>query len=210
MTTPRKSVQRTPADRAAAIQEQTNKVKRKYKTNLRTRRRFVIQGEEELVKDMVVVLKLANYTHGQIASIVGVSRGQVGEYLKDENVQKKMLALREALPQAALELGKAYLIEAVQAVVHVLRTETDNALVLKAAAEMFDRFGLPKLSRTEATVDETNRLGDTDESLISQFRTVSPELQEKAAQLHDAMEEGLRVLLDEANENRKGDDGPTE
>jgi len=198
--TVRKSPARTPADRAAQIEERTNLVKRKYKTNLKARRRFAIQGEEELVKDMIVVLKLANYTHSQIAMIVGVSRGQVREYLQDEKLQKKMLHLREALPAAALELGKAYLIEAVQAVVHVLRTETDNALVLKAAGELFDRFGLPKLSRSEATVDQNNNLTATDESVISQFRTAPPELQEKAAQLHDAFEDGLRHLL---TENRK-------
>lgn len=198
-------VQKTPAARAASIEEQTALVKRKYKKDINRRRKFSIAGEEELVKDMIVVLKLANYTHGQIASIVGVSRGQVGVFLQDEKLQAKMLHLREALPAAALELGKAYLIEAVQAVVHVLRTEKDNALVLKAAGELFDRFGLPKLSRTEATVDEKTSFGDTDESLISQFRTVSPELQEKAAQLHDAMEEGLRVLLSQA-EAEKGKD----
>ncbi len=204
MTTPRKSAQKTPADRAASLEENTARVKKRYKTNLRTKRRFEINGEEELVKDMVVVLKLANYTHSQIGSIVGVSRGQVREYLQDENVQKKILVLRERLPQAALELGRAYLIEAVQAVVHVLRTETDNALVLKAAAEMFDRFGLPKLSRSESTVEETTNLGTTDESLLMKFRSVDPELQEKAAQLHDAMEEGLRALLADAGKDGNG------
>jgi hypothetical protein len=132
---PRRTQVKTPEERAAEIDAQTAIVKKRYKTDLKTRRKFSIAGEEDLVKDMIVVLKIANYTHGQIASIVGVSRGQVGVFLQDENVQKKMLALREALPQAALELGKAYLIEAVQAVVHVLRTETDNALVLKAGVE---------------------------------------------------------------------------
>ena len=204
MTTPTKSVQKTPADRAASIEAQTSIVKRRYKTNLKTRRRFAIQGEEELVKDMICVLKLANYTHGQIAAIVGVSRGQVGEYLKDENLQKKMLHLREALPAAALELGKAYLIEAVQAVVHVLRTETDNALVLKAASELFDRFGLPKLTRQEATVDASTMINEIDESLISKFRSATPEMQEKAAQLHELFEEGLKNILAE-EENGKGE-----
>jgi hypothetical protein len=201
MTVPRQprkqAPQRTPADRAAALEEQTNKVRRRYKTNLKTRRKFAIQGEEELVKDMIIVLKLANYTHSQIGSIVGVSRGQVGEYLQDEKLQAKMLHLREALPAAALELGKAYLIEAVQAVVHVLRTEKDNALVLKAASELFDRFGLPKLTRQEAVVENTNTFGDSDESLISKFRTATPEMQEKAAQLHEMFEEGLKNILTE-------------
>lgn len=202
MTTPRKATPKTPEDRAASIEAQTALVKKRYKTNTKIKRKFSIAGEEELVKDMIVVLKLANYTHGQIASIVGVSRGQVGVFLQDENVQKKMLALREALPQAALELGKAYLIEAVQAVVHVLRTEDDNALVLKAAGELFDRFGLPKLTRQESQVQETTSFGETDESLISQFRTLDPALQEKAAQLHDAFEEGLKnILADAGKEN---------
>lgn len=203
MTTPSKRTPKTPEDRAASIEAQTASVKKRYKVNTRTKRKFSIAGEEDLVKDMIVVLKLSNYTHRQIASIVGVSSGQVGVFLQDEKVQKKMLALREALPQAALELGRAYLIEAVQAVVHVLRTENDNALVLKAAAELFDRFGLPKLSRSEASIDDGKSVPDADESLLAKFRHATPEMQEKAAQLHDMFEEGLKTILADS-ENREG------
>jgi DNA repair photolyase len=86
----------------------------------------------------------------------------------------------------------------------VLRTETDNALVLKAASELFDRFGLPKLTRQEATVDASTTINETDESLISKFRSATPEMQEKAAQLHELFEEGLKNILAE-EENGKGE-----
>lgn len=191
---------KTPESRAASLQEQTAKVRKRYKVNLNKRRKFTFEGEDELVKDIVVMLKLANYTHTQIASIAGVSRGQVKEILSDGNVQKKLVSLQAKLPQAALELGRAYLIEAVQAVVHVMRTTRDDKLVLTAAGEIFDRFGIPKVSRQEQKVSE----GETEEhpisaSLMEKVRAASPEVQAKAADLQEMLEEGLKQLLETPN-----------
>jgi DNA-binding XRE family transcriptional regulator len=49
------------------------------------------------------VLKLAGYTNSQIASAIGISRGQVREILEKPEVTEK-LSLRTRLPQAALDL----------------------------------------------------------------------------------------------------------
>ncbi len=186
---------KTPEERAASLQAQTSRVRKRYKANVNTRRKFTFDGETELVKDMVVVLKLSNYTHTQIASIVGVSRGQVREILSDGNVQKKLISLRERLPQAALELGRAYLIEAVQAVVHIMRTETDNTLVLSAAKELFDRFGIPKVSRSEQKTEIEDSSHPVTPTLMDKLREASPDVQVKAAELQEMFEEGLSMLL---------------
>jgi hypothetical protein len=195
---------KTPEDRAANIKAQTNRVKRKYKVNVSTRRKFNFEGEEELVKDMVIVLKLANYTHNQIGSIVGISRGQVGEFLADTKVQKKYMKLKEALPQAALELGQAYIIEAVQTIVHVMRTEEDNAIVLKAASDLLDRFGIPKLSRLERKTEDGSPLGSIGrgghEAIFEQVRGMAPEIQEKIANLYDSFEQGVQQIVSDGQE----------
>lgn len=185
----------TPADRAARLDEQKRIVTRKYKSKskLNVSRKFQFDGEEELVVDMVVMLKLANYTNSQIAMIVGVSRGQVKKYLDDGNVQKRYMALRAKLPEAAFELGRAYLIEAVQQVVTVMRTSVDDAVTLKAAAELFDRFGIPKISRNEIRPEQDdNPLND---NLMDKLRSAAPEVQERAAELQSMFEEGLERLL---------------
>src|SRR5262245_58872837 len=126
----RRTTPRTPAERSASLAAQSHAVRRKYKTNLRLRKKFSIEGEESLVKDMIAILRVAGYTNSQIGQIVGVSRGQVREFLLEDDLQKLILILRERIPQAAVELGRAYLIEAVQAIVNIMRTSDDDAMVL--------------------------------------------------------------------------------
>jgi hypothetical protein len=197
---PRKPVNpRVPDEKAASLKKQSDKVRKRYKVNVTKRRKFTFEGEETLVKDMIVVLKLANYSNTQIAMIVGVSRKQVAVFLEDGNVQKQYMALKERLPQAALQLGRAYLIEAVEAVVNVMRTTEDEGLILKAASEIFDRFGIPKSSRIESTPDpggeeEENPLNDP--TLMDRLRKASPETQDAVAQLTDAFHEGIAQLLE--------------
>lgn len=185
-----------PEGKAAQLREQRRTVTRKYrpKSKLNTKRKFQFEGEEELVVDMVILLKIANYTHSQIAMICGVSKGQVKKYLDNGNVQKRYLSLKKKLPQAAFDLGQAYLIEAVQAVANVMRTTEDDSMVLKAAGEIFDRFGIPKVSRTEIK-DNEQEDHPMDASLMEKLRSASPEVQERAAELHDMFEEGLERLL---------------
>jgi len=184
------------------LQAKTDKVKKRYKVNVKRKRKFDIEGEQDLVSDMVVILKLANYTNTQIAMICGISRGQVKIFLEDGNVRKKYLALKEKLPQAALDLGRQYLIEAVQAVAHVMRTSTDDAIVLKAAGELFDRFGIPKSSKIETTPDPSEGDGDpmSDPSLMVKLRKASPEVQQGVADLHEMFMSGVEQLLGKQEE----------
>ena len=206
MAEPKKRQVKTPEDRAASLRAQEQKVRKRYKVNVRTKRNFTFEGEDELIKDMVVVLKLSNYTNTQIASIVGVSRGQVKEILEDGNVQKKLIALKSKLPQAALELGRAYLIEAVQAVAHVMRTSDKDDTILKAAAELFDRFGIPKVSRIEQKDEEPDDGNPVTPSMMEKLRGASPDVQAAAAELQEMFEEGLTRLLSD-HENKEIPDG---
>lgn len=196
-----KTSRRTPEDRSQEQQKRLQRVKKGYKVNVKARRKFEIEGEEALVKDMVMILKLANYSNVQIATIVGVSRGQVKEYLQDVKLQKKLLTLRERLPEAALELMRGYLIEAVQWVVHIGRTSQDEALVLKAAAELFDRAGIAKVSRSEqikpgGPLDSIDRSGH--ENVFDKFDELDDEARERAAQLYDSFEQGLKLIIKES------------
>lgn len=201
----RKTKPRVPEEKAASLKKRTEKARKRYKVNITKRRKFTFEGEEELVKDMIVVLKLANYSNTQIAMIVGISRNQVALFLEDGNVQKQYMALKTRLPQAALELGRAYLIEAVEAVVHVMRTTDDESLILKAAAEIFDRFGIPKSSRVETTADlgssEDTDSMISDPTLMERLRKAAPETQDAVAQLTDAFHEGIAQLLEKETAN---------
>ena len=193
----------TPEGKAAKLQEQKKAVTRKYKTNVTRRRKFNFEGEEELVIDMIIFLKIANYSNTQIAMIVGVSKGQVAKYLDDGNVQKRYISLKAKLPEAAFALGQAYLIEAVQAVANVMRTTDDDSVVLKAAGEIFDRFGIPKVSRTEMkNPEESGDEHPVDKTLMDRIRAASPEVQQGVAELQEMFETGIEQLL------AGGNDGP--
>ena len=186
---------RIPDAPRGAIDKQRTQIRRRYKKNLSTKRK-ILPGQNEFVIDMVLVFKLVNYSNVQIAKIVGVSRGQVAEILNDPQVAERLAKLQKNLAGAAFDLLQTYLIEAVQTLVDIMRTEKDNQIVLKAAAEILDRAGMPKASRSESKVDKTltqeTKL-TADEEMMAAFRDLSPELQEEAAQ----MVEGIQTFLAE-------------
>lgn len=185
----------TPATRAADAKREIASVRRKYKVEL-NKKRNLLPGEIPHVKDTVLVLKLAGYTRTQMSKVIGISKGQVREFLEMPDVVERLTQLRAALPQAALDLLQGYMIEAVQAIVDVMRTTHDDKLILQAAGEILDRAGLPKSSRQERTQINDNRTTFTDDGLLEKLRTASPAVQEQAAQLIESLE---KLLSDSAN-----------
>lgn len=186
---------KTPEQRAEVVQKAEKKAKKGYRLNTKKARKGVNEDEIIVIKDMLVSLKLVGYTNTQCAAIVGLSKGQVKEIVNDPNFKSRLRSIQEKLPEAALNLGRAYLVESVQAVVHVLRTETDNSLVLKAAAEMFDRFGLPKLSKSEVKTEAPPTPEEIPGNLMDKLRNASPEIQEQIAALHESFSEGVERIL---------------
>lgn len=197
---------KTPEDRAEIIEKAQKKARKGYRLNTKRDRKDIGADEIAIIKDMLVSLRLVGYTPSQCAAIVGMSKGQVKEIVNDPNFKSRLGSLQAKLPEAAINLGRAYLVEGVMAVVHVMRTETDNALVLKAAAELFDRFGIAKVSRSEIKTDPLPPSGnEIDESFMDKLRLAPPEKQEQIAALHESFTEGVERILSEGN-----DDGPTD
>lgn len=187
---------RTPEGRSEIVEKATNKARRGYKTNLKKRTK-VTDEELVVIKDMLVSLKLVSYTNTQCAAIVGLSKGQTREIVNDPNFKSRLLSLQKKMPEAAINLGRAYLVEAVQAVAHILRTEEDNALVLRAAAEMFDRFGIPKTTKTEVKTDPVPPTeGEIPQATMDRLRAAPPEVQEAVAGLNESYREGVERILD--------------
>ncbi|HWV46825.1 MAG TPA: hypothetical protein VN039_12545 [Nitrospira sp.] len=190
---------KTPAERAEILEKAHSKAKKGYRINTKRDRKDVGDDEMAVIKDMLVSLRLVGYTPSQCAAVVGLSKRQVKEIVNDPNFKSRLESLKTKLPEAAVNLGRAYLVEAVQAVVHILRTETDNALILKAAAEIFDRFGIPKVSRAEVKSDPTPEQSGSEinETFMDRLRTAPPEIQEKVAALHESFTEGVERILSE-------------
>lgn len=164
-----------------------NRVRRRYKVDTK-RRRKLLPGEVGHVQDMVIILKLSGYSKAQIARTVGISFGQVTEMLDDPDVAERLVYMRGVLPQAALDLLHGYMVEAVQAIVDVMRMSDDDKLILQAAGEILDRAGLSKASRQERHQINEERTTITDDGLVEKLRTASPEVQEQAAQLVEQLE----------------------
>lgn len=185
-----------PAKRAADAKRDVAHVRRKYKKDL-TLKRNLLPAEREHVKDMVVVLKLAGYTRSQMSRAIGISKGQVKEILEDATTNEKLGILRRALPQAALDLLQGYMIEAVQAVVDVMRTSESDKFILQAAGEILDRGGLGKVSRQDRHNLNEERLTITDDGIVDRLRELPVDQQEKAAQIVEELENMLAAA--EAN-----------
>jgi hypothetical protein len=181
-----------PDKRAADVKREVAAVRRKYKVDLNKRKKLM-PAEIPGIKDTIIVLKLAGYSRSQMSKIVGISKGQIKELLEEADVTERIVTLRSALPQAALDLLQGYMIEAVQAIVDVMRRTNDDKLIIQAAGEILDRAGLPKSSRQERSQINENRTIITDDGLLDRLRGASPEVQEQAAQLI----EGLENLLAE-------------
>lgn len=180
----------TPDTRAADARRQIAGVRRKYKIDL-NKRRNLLPGEVPHVIDTIIVLKLAGYTPSQMAKVIGISRGQIREFLTDPGVEERLVTLRQALPQAALNLLQGYMIEAVQALVDVMRRTGDDKYILQAAGEILDRAGLPKASRQERHTVNEEKTTFTDDGIVDRLREASPEMQEQAAQLIEQLEKLL-------------------
>jgi hypothetical protein len=182
-------VRRTPAAERRAEQSRAHlgTVRRRYKVNV-NKRRNLLPGEVEHIGDMVIVLRLSGYSLTQTARTVGISIGQVKEFLADPEISNRLLQIREALPQAALDLLQGYMVEAVQAIVEIMRVSEDDKLVLAAAGEILDRAGLSKASRQERHQINESRTVVTDDGLVEKLRTASPEVQEQAAQMVEQLE----------------------
>lgn len=195
----------TPDERAAAVDKALKKAKKTYRLKTKVDRKDVSPDEIIVITDMLISLRVVGYSPSLCAKIVGLSKGQVREICNDPNFKSRLASIKTKLPEAAINLGRAYLVEAVQSVVHVMRTETDNALVLKAAAELFDRFGIPKLSRSEIKTESDETSGDGGEILpltfIEKLRGAPPEIQEKVAELSEMFSEGVEKILSEGIEN---------
>jgi hypothetical protein len=194
---------RTPEERANSTQKSVKRIKRKYKVALNKPKKYS-PGEREHLVDMVIVLKLGGYSNSQIGSVVSISRGQVKEILEEPKVSEKLVELRSNLPSAALDLLHGFSIEAVQAIADVMRSAEDDAIILKAAAEILDRVGIAKVSKSEREIHNTNENKMTlgaEEDLMESLRDLPVEMQEEAAQ----MVEKLQEFVTESTKSEKED-----
>lgn len=191
----------TPDRRASDARKEKERIRRRYKLNI-TRGVKLLPSEIPHVQNMIVILKVAGYSQTQMSKVVGISRAQVREILAKPEISEEVAALRSALPRAALELIQGYMVEAVQAIVDVLRATDDDKVVLQAAGDILDRGGIPRASRQERHSVNEDRTVFTDEGIVERLREAKPEVQEQAAQLIEQLEGLLTVHADqEASED---------
>jgi hypothetical protein len=190
---------RNPEDRARATHKQIKSIRRRYKTNIRTRRHYVA-GEADAIGVSVAVMKIAGFSNIQIAQVLGISRGQVAEHLDDPRTSDLLVTLRVNLTNAALELLETYTIEAILALVNILRTAQDDKVVIQAAAEILDRAGIPKVSRSERKIESEETTTFTDDGIVDAIRQLPPEAQEEAAKMIEQLESFLTENSDEREE----------
>jgi hypothetical protein len=159
------------------------------------------------VQSLVVTFTIAGYTPTQISKIIGISRGKVRGILDEPETAELMDKTIQGLTEAASELLESYSLEAVQAIADVMRASDDDGMILKAAAEILDRSGLPKASRSEQKIHKTNEELTTisDAGMLEALREMSPEIQEQAAQLVEQLENlTAEAAMDEVRDEESG------
>jgi hypothetical protein len=188
----------TPATRAAAKKHQVDSIRRQYRLNT-ARRIKLLPAEVPHVEQMVVVLKLANYSQVQMAKIIGISREQVKEILEQPRINEEIIVLRGKIPAAALELLQDFMIEAVMVLADVMRTSNDDKLRMSAAEALLDRGGVVKVSKQERVNEDKTTI--TDNGIVEKLREAPPEVQEEAAQLIESLEALLMIATESKDGN---------
>jgi hypothetical protein len=190
---------RGPEDRADYLDSVRKKANKKISAPVRKGKRRA-PGELEFKKDMMIILKVAGYSHNQIGAALGEHRDTVNGWFQEPDTAAKYLKVAKELTSAARRLLETYTVEAIQTIADLMRDSNDEAIILKAATEILDRGGLPKVSRSEQKQErhDTHTFG-TDDETTEALRALSPELQEQAAQMMDELVEFL-------NENAKAKD----
>jgi predicted transcriptional regulator len=198
---------RTPEERNSELEIERQRVRRKYRKNT-DKGRKVRLGENKHVENQVVIFTIAGYTKKQISQIIGISKGKVASYLDKPETQELMDKTLQGLTEAALDLLHSYSIEAVQAIADVMRSSDDDAVILKAAAEILDRSGVPKASRSEQKIHKTEEELTTiqDDGIVDKLRTLPPETQEEAAQIVERLEEMLAQVAEGEAVNDEADE----
>lgn len=177
----------TPTRRAAAVKKDIDRVQRKFRKNTSKRARL-LPAEVPHVEQMVVVLKLANYSRVDMAKIIGISRDQVREILEKPQINEEIAILRKKIPAAALELLEGYMIEAVVVLAEEMRSATESRWRIAAAESVLDRGGVIKVSKQER-IERTEETINVDTGgILEKLREAPPEIQEKAAQAIEELE----------------------
>ena len=181
---------RTPEDRAQEIvTKRRQRVRRKYKDTAHKGSKPRMPGEIDFKKEMSIILTLGGFTHKEIGLSLGESRQTITAWLNEPEIQKKFQKIADALPVAARTLLETYTVEAVHALVDIMRSNPNDKYVLEAAKEILDRGGLPKISRNERKEEhvENFNIGDP-EGIVERLRHAPPEIQEKAAGIVEQFE----------------------
>ena len=144
----------------------------------------------------------------KLAQTLGLTRGKVKFYLDQPETAELMDRTLAGLSKAAYTLLESYSIEAVQAIADVMRSSDEDKMILQAAAEILDRSGLPKASRSEQKIHKTSEelTTITDDGIVEQLREASPEIQEAAAGLIEQLEGLLENAANEPEEVNESSD----
>lgn len=194
----------TPNARAADQKKRVDKVRRKYNKNV-NKTKPILSGEIAFLENMTCILKLGRYSNTQIAKVVGIGRAQVADILDRPHVTELLVKLQKTIPEAALTIMEGYAIEAVVSIADVMRTSEDDKYVLQAAAEILDRTGLPKSTKSERKTTDEQHVEITGDSLVAALREASPEIQEQAAVMVEQLEELLKSAAEEEKDDEHGE-----
>jgi hypothetical protein len=182
---------------AGTLEEQRNRIKRKYKRGARIEK--IVRGNDALTdtertvaQETACYLKAMDFSWTYIGESLGISPNTVKAWFNGEDdraaeLRDKIEFIHHDFVDGGIKLMKTYFIELVEMLMTIARTTDDEKLVLEIFREFADRIGASKVNKSQSaalvrheghsTIDITDKTG-----LIEKLRDAPPEIQQRAAE----------------------------
>lgn len=184
---------------AGTLDEQRNKIKRRYKRGARTEK--IVRGEASLsdtekfiAQEVAVHLKAADFSWSYIGENLGIAPNTVKAWFnrddeRGEELRAQLVATRENFVSGGVKLMKTYFIELIEMLMGIARSTDDEKIVIDVFREFADRIGAVKVNKSEAAAVNINKneehtsIDITDKTgLVDKLRDAPPEIQQRAAE----------------------------
>lgn len=179
------------------LDKQRASIKRKYMRGRKVEKVLKGEGAFSVVelscaKLSAVYLKAAGFSHAYIGEAVGVSKDTVTRWFSDAEMQRQYEEVHNDYVDGAVKLLKTYALEAVEMLMELARSATDERVALNAITEVLDRTGLSKVNKSESAVVTESKVKEevslTDpQGIVAKMRAAPPEVQAKMAEHAEAM-----------------------
>jgi len=147
--------------------------------------------ELAMLQDYACLLFAAGCSQDYIADAIGVSRGTVNGWFKnDKSMAERVAQIKQEMIGSAVKLMHTYTLEIIEGLMDMARSTDDEGLAAKIWQDLLDRIGISKVNKSESvsaqTIREQKEVDLVDKSgLAEALKDAPPEVQLAIAERMD-------------------------